>query len=169
MKIFNVPFPTVIGDPLDPPLDPSVQFAINGVKGALLPRLTNAEMNAIVDPANGSIVYNLNLSQFCYFNGTQWEIISSGGAGYSGYSGISGYSGTTGLSAHPNKTLSYTGDRLTRIDEFTDSSKTILLNRRELVYTGEYLTSIVFKNALLETTSIKTLQYSSGILVGTTE
>lgn len=42
-------------------------------KGLLIPRLTNAERNAIASPANGLMVYQTDgTSGFYYFNGTAW-------------------------------------------------------------------------------------------------
>ena len=84
MKIFNIPAPTIIGDPCETPIDPSSMLTVNSVdKGVLLPRMTTAEMNAIVDPANGLIVYNTDLSQLSVFTGAAWEPVAAGGGGSS--------------------------------------------------------------------------------------
>lgn len=39
-------------------------------KGILIPRLTTAEINAILNPANALMVYNIDLSEFQFNNGT---------------------------------------------------------------------------------------------------
>lgn len=39
-------------------------------KGLLIPRLTTAQINAIVDPANGLMVYNTDIGKFQFNNGT---------------------------------------------------------------------------------------------------
>lgn len=49
-------------------------------KGILIPRLTTAEINAILNPANGLMVYNTDLSEFQFNGGTlatpDWNKIS---------------------------------------------------------------------------------------------
>jgi hypothetical protein len=42
-------------------------------KGFLMPRQTQAQILAIVLPANGLMVYNTNLNQPCFFDGTIWK------------------------------------------------------------------------------------------------
>ena len=105
-KIINLPGQVVVGDPC-PPADPSAIFTVNGVdRGALLPRLTDAQMYAIVAPATGLIIFNTDQGVFYYFDGTDWLPITSGGGGgpgprgFSGYSGKSGYSGQDGVIGH---------------------------------------------------------------------
>jgi hypothetical protein len=53
--------------------------------GVLLPKLTNAQRNAIVsgDLQNGLLLYNTDSSVFQYYNGSAWN--SVGGAGGSGH------------------------------------------------------------------------------------
>ena len=41
-------------------------------KGFLTPRMTSAERNAISNPAEGLLVYDLNTSSFWYFNSGNW-------------------------------------------------------------------------------------------------
>lgn len=41
-------------------------------RGILLPRMTSAQRNAIVTPANGLQVFDINTNSFWYFNGTLW-------------------------------------------------------------------------------------------------
>jgi hypothetical protein len=54
--------------------------------GVLLPRLTNAQRNAIVsaDLKNGLLLYNTDSSVFQYYNGSTWNSVGSGGSGGSG-------------------------------------------------------------------------------------
>lgn len=42
-------------------------------KGFLLPRLTSAQRKAIVNPAAGLLVYDVNLSTFMFWDGFQWR------------------------------------------------------------------------------------------------
>lgn len=55
-------------------------------RGALFPRMTTAQQDAIASPANGLIIYNLDSLMFRFYNGTVWVTIggSSGGGGGSG-------------------------------------------------------------------------------------
>jgi hypothetical protein len=54
--------------------------------GVLLPKLTNAQRNAIVsgDLQNGLLLYNTDSSVFQYYNGSAWTSVGSGGTGGSG-------------------------------------------------------------------------------------
>ena len=51
--------------------------------GVLLPRLTNAQRNAIVstDLQNGLLLYNTDSSLFQYYNGSAWNSVGSGSGG----------------------------------------------------------------------------------------
>ncbi len=42
-------------------------------KGFLPPRMTTAQMNAIVSPAEGLTIYNTDKEGLCYYNSTQWK------------------------------------------------------------------------------------------------
>jgi hypothetical protein len=42
-------------------------------QGFLMPRMTTAEINAIVSPANGLMVYNTTLKTLCSYDGTVWN------------------------------------------------------------------------------------------------
>lgn len=46
-------------------------------KGFLAPRMTTAQRNAIVSPANGLVVYDTDLSLLYFYNGTAWSEINS--------------------------------------------------------------------------------------------
>jgi hypothetical protein len=58
----------------------SAQLDISSTsKGMLIPRMTDAEKNAIVSPAPGLMVYNTNTNSFQYYNGVSWNNISHSG------------------------------------------------------------------------------------------
>jgi hypothetical protein len=42
-------------------------------QGVLFPRLTTAQINAIVSPANGLTVYNTDLSTLCFYHVNTWK------------------------------------------------------------------------------------------------
>ena len=46
-------------------------------KGALLPRMSTTQINAISSPAEGLTVYNTVLSTLCFFNGVSWQKVTS--------------------------------------------------------------------------------------------
>ncbi len=62
------------------PDDSSILDIESTDKGILIPRLTTAQINAIVDPANGLMVYNTDIGEFQFNNGTMaipdWSKIS---------------------------------------------------------------------------------------------
>jgi hypothetical protein len=47
-------------------------------KGVLLPRMTSAERIAIASPATGLEMYDTNLNQFYYYNGSVWTGLATG-------------------------------------------------------------------------------------------
>ncbi len=49
-------------------------------KGLLIPRMSSAQRNVISSPATGLMVYDTDLNQFWYFDGTQWTALIGGGA-----------------------------------------------------------------------------------------
>jgi len=82
-KIFNFPSDqfdaVVVGEACNPLPPSSAAFVINSTtKGTLLSRLTDVEMNAIVAPVEGLIVYNLNHDRYYYFDGLSWVAMDSG-------------------------------------------------------------------------------------------
>ena len=67
---FNLPNGTKV-------VEPSAQVEIQSTtKGFLKPRMTTAEINAIVSPANGLEVYNTTLACPCFYDGTAWRKVS---------------------------------------------------------------------------------------------
>ncbi|MDD3876500.1 MAG: tail fiber domain-containing protein [Bacteroidales bacterium] len=67
-------------------------------KGILIPRLTTSERNAISIPSEGLLVYDLDYSQFWYFDGSSWvaAIGPQGPIGLTGPTGTNGATGPTG-------------------------------------------------------------------------
>lgn len=43
----------------------------------LAENLTTAEINAIASPAEGLTVYNTTLNTLCFYNGTNWQRVTS--------------------------------------------------------------------------------------------
>jgi|GEM_PF-5926486 len=57
---------------------PSARVAINSTsQGFLPPRMTTANINAIVSPATGLMAYNTDLNTLCFYNGTSWQKVTS--------------------------------------------------------------------------------------------
>jgi hypothetical protein len=55
----------------------SAQLDISSTsKGILIPRMTTAQRDAIVNPANGLMIYNSTEKQYNLFNGTRWQAIN---------------------------------------------------------------------------------------------
>lgn len=50
---------------------------ISTTKGALLPRMTTSQKNAISSPAEGLQVYDTTLHKMCVYTGSTWETITS--------------------------------------------------------------------------------------------
>lgn len=64
------------------PPDPSAILDIRSTtKGLLVPRMTTAEREAIVSPANGLIVFDTDENRFYFTASGGWIQVSSGGAG----------------------------------------------------------------------------------------
>lgn len=70
-------------------LDIDGSAIIGSKRGLLIPRVTSAEMNAIVAPATSLLVFNTSAGAFFFFNGTAWTPLS-GPAGW----GLTGNAGT---------------------------------------------------------------------------
>jgi hypothetical protein len=67
--------------------------------GVLVPRMTEAQKNAIADPARGLLIYQIDKTiGFWYFNGAVWTqaIGPEGPAGATGMTGVQGITGATG-------------------------------------------------------------------------
>ena len=44
-------------------------------KGFLPPRMNASQMNAIISPQEGLVVYNTTIKSLCWFNGSSWDIV----------------------------------------------------------------------------------------------
>ena len=61
--------------------DVSAMFEVQSTtKGALFPRLTTTERNAIPSPATSLFLFNTTLAKYQFFNGTSWTSLDVGGA-----------------------------------------------------------------------------------------
>ncbi len=79
--------------------DPSAILDLNATdKGILIPRVTQTQRLAIVNPAQGLMVYDVTDNTFWYFDGTVWvqSIGLPGPAGPAGPAGANGANGATG-------------------------------------------------------------------------
>ncbi|MEO6721440.1 MAG: hypothetical protein ABIN67_13815 [Ferruginibacter sp.] len=52
-------------------------FVLSTTKGALLPRMTTTQKNAIASPADGLIVYDTTLSKLCVYEASAWKQITT--------------------------------------------------------------------------------------------
>jgi len=50
-------------------------------KGALFPRMTEVQRDAVSSPATGLVVYNSDTDKYNYYDGTAWEELGTGGGG----------------------------------------------------------------------------------------
>jgi hypothetical protein len=46
-------------------------------RGALIPRMTTTQRNAIASPANGLQVYDTSINKMCFYNGTSWQQVTT--------------------------------------------------------------------------------------------
>lgn len=79
----------------------------DNTKGILIPRMSQAQRDAIVSPATGLLIYQTNgTAGFYYYNGTAWTSFAGSGAGW----GLTGNSGTNptanGIGTTDNQGLS---------------------------------------------------------------
>ena len=56
---------------------PTVPFQVFGTKGSIpAPMMTTTQINAIVSPSNGMLVYNTTLNTYCFYDSTAWKKVS---------------------------------------------------------------------------------------------
>ncbi|MBM3171143.1 MAG: hypothetical protein FJZ75_05980 [Bacteroidetes bacterium] len=68
--------------------NPSAVLDIQSTQaGVLIPRMTNAQMQAIVSPATGLLIFNSDNQQFRYWNGSAWVGLISSVTGNQGSAG----------------------------------------------------------------------------------
>ncbi|WP_020528839.1 hypothetical protein [Flexithrix dorotheae] len=75
-------------------------------KGILIPRMTEAQKNAIANPQNGLLVYQSdNTAGFYYYNGSTWTALAGGGGGSGNYTAGDGIliNGATISNSKPGK------------------------------------------------------------------
>ncbi len=78
--------------------DPSALLDVNSsTLGVLVPRLTSAQMNAIVSPAPGLLIYNTDSTSFAYFTSSTWVYLHGDSSARNAWSTI-GNSGTNASS-----------------------------------------------------------------------
>jgi hypothetical protein len=92
------------------------------VKGLLIPRMTTAQRTAIASPATGLEVYDTDLAQFYYYNGTVWTALSTTNGSWS----------TTG-----NSGTNPTGNFLGTTDNFALAFRTNNSERMRITTLGE--------------------------------
>lgn len=68
-------------------------------KGVLVPRMTTAQRNAIVSPANSLLVYDTDFDCYFYYIAatTTWTSLCNSGSGTAGATGPTGANGTNGI------------------------------------------------------------------------
>lgn len=59
----------------------SILDMVSTTKGALVPRMTGAQQNAISSPATALLIYNTDSSALCYYNGSAWRMVGGTTAG----------------------------------------------------------------------------------------
>jgi hypothetical protein len=82
--------------------DQSAVLDIQSVnKGLLIPRLTEAQMNTIVNPAKGLLVFKTEVanSGFFFYNGEKWSPLTNGGANAIATGDVNGWSLTGNATA----------------------------------------------------------------------
>jgi hypothetical protein len=81
------------------PPHPSAMLDVTStISGFLVPRMSSAQRLAIPAPATGLLVFDTDLDQFWYFDGTIWVSLQSGAQGPTGPTGLAGVTGVTGPS-----------------------------------------------------------------------
>jgi hypothetical protein len=81
----------VISDESSHTADESAVLDIYSIsKGMLVPRLTDAQMSAISNPATGLLVFNTDANSFYFYNGSSWNDLSATSGTYWSQNGTTG-------------------------------------------------------------------------------
>jgi len=59
-----------------PPNDNTENFTLQSILNLFIPKLTTTQINAIVSPAEGSVVYNTTLQVLCFRDSTGWRKVT---------------------------------------------------------------------------------------------
>jgi hypothetical protein len=87
----------------------SVLDIVSTTKGALLPRMTTAQRDAIVSPDAGLMIYNTTTNAYNYYDGTTWGEFGGGADGNGIYDGSGSLSGDVSVETGANKLNISTG------------------------------------------------------------
>lgn len=59
-----------------PPTNSTENFTLQSVLNLFIPKLTTTQINAIVSPVEGSLVYNITLQVLCFRDSTTWRKVT---------------------------------------------------------------------------------------------
>ncbi len=99
-------------------------LAANNKKGLLVPRMNTSEREAIADPAQGLLVFDITLNEFWFHDGTAWMAVAAtstiwsvtGNAGTGATDFIGTNAGSTTLEFRANnERVGYTADGVSRV------------------------------------------------------
>ena len=98
----------------------------NGTQGVLMPRVTEAQKNAISSPATSLVVYQTDgISGFYFYNGTLWEKLSNNGKKYPTIAAAEAASGSDNDLCYVTETETYYRYEASA-SSYTDDNKYIL-------------------------------------------
>src|SRR5579859_3126114 len=102
---FNLQAQNNVGIGTNVPNASSILELKSTTQGMLVPRMTGIQMNLIVAPSDGLMIYNTDSTCFCYYSATKLKWINlchdmdtaKNGVGPTGPAGSTGPAGATGL------------------------------------------------------------------------
>ncbi len=108
-------------------------------KGILIPRMTQAQRDAITNPATGLMVYVTDDNNYYYYNGTSWQQLANGGGSGTGWQ-LTGNTGTTNgtdfIGTTDNQALDIRTNNVIRT-RITTKGQIEVLNTGRSVFIGE--------------------------------